>query len=242
MFVTDVRVRWRGDENPGVDHPLTPNNDKLAGKKSPLGESFWGGEGDDDLHAGNGDDQLFGSVGNDTLDTGAHNDYAEGGSGNDSVYGGTGDDFLGGGTGNDKLYGGDGADVLNGDEGNDYLKGGLGNDTLYGGEGNDILHGSGGNDGIYVGPNGQAGGGKGADRFYFDADLIGAKAAINDFNPKQDKLIFIIPGLDVEDFKMVKGGWGFDTNNDGTSDTYVMGENLGTPENAFNRGYALFDM
>ncbi|MCP4387885.1 MAG: calcium-binding protein [Gammaproteobacteria bacterium] len=73
---------------------------------------------------------LYGGDGNDTLD---------GGDGNDNLYGIPGDDRRDGGAGNDVLWGGSGSDTLNGGAGDDYLIGDAGDDTLRGGNGNDTF-------------------------------------------------------------------------------------------------------
>ena len=102
-------------------------------------------------NGGNGNDYLYGGAGNDTI---------TGGGGADYIYGAGGDDNLDGGvggyanyfdnTGNDTLYGGDGNDVLNAsDYGNNFLSGQNGNDVLYGWQGNDTLNGDAGNDVVY---------------------------------------------------------------------------------------------
>ena len=63
----------------------------------------------------------------------------DGGAGNDLIYGFGGDDTLLGGTGNDTFYGGDGDDELIGGTGDDTLNGGGGADTLDGGAGSDTI-------------------------------------------------------------------------------------------------------
>jgi len=73
-----------------------------------------GGDGDDRIVAGNG------------------NDLISGGAGDDKIFGGRGDDTLLGGDGNDKLRGGGGSDVLNGARGRDRLRGGAGIDHFLG--------------------------------------------------------------------------------------------------------------
>lgn len=236
---TDTRVRWMGDSDPGTDHPLTPDNDHLAYEDSPLGESFWGAGGNDELHGGKGDDDLFGAAGNDEVHGGPGLDYIEGGSGNDHIIGNAGSDFLGGGEGDDELYGNDGNDELFGDEGDDYQKGGKGNDTLKGGLGADTLHGSAGKDDLYGGEgDDHLGGGTGADRFYFDADIMGGTDTLPDFNRKQDQIH--VSGVGLDDISQVgPNKWGFDLTGDGSLDAYVVGENLGTPQYAFDHGYLI---
>ncbi|MFQ5565884.1 MAG: calcium-binding protein, partial [Paracoccaceae bacterium] len=75
----------------------------------------------------------------DTLSGGDGDDVLRGGDGNDTLSGGDGDDVLRGGDGNDTLSGGDGDDVLRGGDGNDVLIGGRGNDTMRDGDGDNVF-------------------------------------------------------------------------------------------------------
>jgi Ca2+-binding RTX toxin-like protein len=116
-----------------------------------------GGDGDDDLTGGGGNDQIrgddiagpggidtiSGGDGNDQLfaesadlSAGAQNDL-DGGPGADEIWGGLGNDTLRGGSGNDLLRGFDGPDDEDGGDGADEVTGGDGNDFLEGGDGND---------------------------------------------------------------------------------------------------------
>jgi Ca2+-binding RTX toxin-like protein len=82
---------------------------------------------------GDGDDFLRGGAGNDILLGGSGSDVIRGGSGNDVLLGQAGNDNLGGGDGSDVLLGGDGNDALNGggaDGAPDILVGGDGADTF----------------------------------------------------------------------------------------------------------------
>ncbi|MBD2301394.1 calcium-binding protein, partial [Nostoc sp. FACHB-190] len=88
-----------------------------------------GGDGDDILRGGAGDDTGFQSYS--TPDSSGSDDAG--------LFGGAGNDQLFGEAGNDALYGGDG---------NDILVGGLGNDTLTGGNGADQFTFSAANQGI----------------------------------------------------------------------------------------------
>jgi predicted extracellular nuclease len=98
------------------------------------------------FNGGNGNDNLAGTTGNDTMNGGNGNDRLDGRDGNDSAAGGNGNDVLIGGRGNDRLDGGNGNDRLDGGLGDDRLAGGNGNDTLAGGAGNDFLAGGNGSD------------------------------------------------------------------------------------------------
>ncbi|WP_136661282.1 calcium-binding protein, partial [Nitratireductor sp. XY-223] len=95
---------------------------------------IYGGDGDDRLTGGGGDDKIFGGDGNDRLTGGGGDDKIFGGDGDDTLYGGrvvvfrrvaesaatqsetthyfsgSGGDTLEGGKGNDTLHGGDGSD------------------------------------------------------------------------------------------------------------------------------------
>lgn len=110
-----------------------------------------GGEGNDRLDAGGGNDILIGGPGNDRLTARA---------GDNQLFGGDGEDELTAGRGNDELFGEHGNDVLRGDRGADRLDGGPGSDvifagrdgsTVFGGEGDDVIHGGAGNDFVDAG-------------------------------------------------------------------------------------------
>ncbi|MDB9445225.1 Calx-beta domain-containing protein, partial [Anabaena sp. CS-542/02] len=133
---------------------------------APLG-GLYGGDGNDTISGGAGDDRLYGEEGNDILNGDAGNDALYGGNGNDIISGGTGDDILYGEEGNDTLNGDAGNDALYGGNGDDTLNGGTGDDILFGEEGNDTLNGDDGNDTLYGG-NGDdtLNGGAGDDVFW----------------------------------------------------------------------------
>ena len=90
--------------------------DKSGGKTklSSKADYYNGGEGNDRIYGGPGDDIL------------------NGGRGNDKVFGGPGNDIVCGGVDNDKVFGDDGNDELYGEEQNDQLTGGPGNDYMNG--------------------------------------------------------------------------------------------------------------
>ena len=82
---------------------------------------LFGGDGNDTLTGGSGNDTLSGQDGNDTL---------SGGAGNDTLSGASGNDFIAGGAGNDTLVGGSGNDFIDGDQGTDIGLLGAGNDVF----------------------------------------------------------------------------------------------------------------
>lgn len=94
-----------------------------------------GGDGNDriDARAMTLPAQIFGGNGDDTLVGGSGDDYACASYGNDVIRGGGGDDLLCGRVGDDDVAGGSGNDTVTGDEGLDVVSGGNGNDLVFGG-------------------------------------------------------------------------------------------------------------
>ena len=103
------------------------------------------------VDGGDGDDQITTGAGNDRVDGGAGNDTISGGEGRDDLFGNTGDDTIDGGAGPDVLYGGDGNDKLVGGEGTNYIEGGAGNDHIDGRVGTNMISGGRGDDNIISG-------------------------------------------------------------------------------------------
>src|SRR6516165_3105466 len=95
---------------------------------------LFGGDGNDTLTGGSGNDQLFGGAGNDTLRGKGGNDLLFGGDGNDTLIGGAGDDQVFGQGGNDLM-------IWNPGDGTDLFEGGDGNDTaqVNGGNGAEVF-------------------------------------------------------------------------------------------------------
>lgn len=127
----------------------------------------WGGGGDDTIHGDHGNDHVYGRGGNDFLAGDGGNDKVWGGDGDDHMEGGDGHDHLHGWLGDDEGWGGNGFDHVHGDDGNDVLHGEAGKDHVYGGLGDDELYGEGDKDHVY----GQAGndwihGGDGQDKLW----------------------------------------------------------------------------
>jgi Ca2+-binding RTX toxin-like protein len=85
------------------------------------------------LNGGNGNDTMIGGKGDDVLNGGNGNDVLDGGDGDDSLFGGANDDVLTGGPGLDSMKGDDGNDTINAADGlSDLLvDGGAGNDTIH---------------------------------------------------------------------------------------------------------------
>ncbi|HEX8480545.1 MAG TPA: cadherin domain-containing protein [Allosphingosinicella sp.] len=116
------------------------------------------GGGDDEVHVGDMGNTAFGGAGNDHLFGGKLDDWLIGGEGDDRLYSGDGTiggapvglggdgNYLDGGAGNDHVYGREGSDWLEGGDGTDFLEGGDGDDILAGGGGLDTLRGGRGND------------------------------------------------------------------------------------------------
>jgi Ca2+-binding RTX toxin-like protein len=98
------------------------------------GAQLFGGNGNDTLTGGSGNDLLFGGAGNDTLLGKGGDDQLFGGDGNDTLIGGTGNDQMFGGAGNDRM-------IWNPGEGTDLMEGGDGNDTaeVNGGNGSEVF-------------------------------------------------------------------------------------------------------
>lgn len=130
--------------------------DFIEGRKNfdnPDGEFV--GAGDQEIHAGGGDDVVNARTGNDTVFGGDGDDLIAGGLDRDLLHGDAGADRIWGGTEDDTLYGGDGDDTLDGGGESDSLVGGEGDDQLSGGDDDDVMKGGNGND--------QASGGDGDD-------------------------------------------------------------------------------
>lgn len=139
---------------------------------------MFGGEKDDFLNGGLGNDHMRGQAGNDWLLGNDGNDSLWGGAGDDHLQGMDGDDLIWGGAGDDLITGRRGVDILWGGAGNDWLSGNW-EDRLLGGDGKDVLIGGAeliggaGIDGLYDDGNGDSilRGGTGDDFLFSALDL-----------------------------------------------------------------------
>ncbi len=110
--VTEIGI-WKNIESIGGG----PRNDIITGD-AVARNHIGGGDGEDTIYSGAGDDKLGGGIGNDI------------------IYGGDGDDVISGSGGADKMFGQGGNDILSGhDDGWDPEH----NDVLSGGDGCDVF-------------------------------------------------------------------------------------------------------
>ncbi len=138
------------DTNDGVGGTVTLQ--ALSVVNSPIGDSLYGGDGEDLISGGDGADLVSGDLGNDVM---------FGNGGNDSMYGGSGNDTINSGEGNDLLIGNAGSDVLDGSANDDTFvwRGAVdGNDSVLSGEGVDevSVRGSAAGDTFSVGQSGSS--------------------------------------------------------------------------------------
>lgn len=103
------------------------------------------------VEGGDGDDAITTGAGDDRIDAGAGNDVIASGAGRDDVFGNSGNDTITGGEGVNVVYGGDGDDELIAGSGTNFLEGGAGDDAIRGGGVSDIISGGIGNDRITAG-------------------------------------------------------------------------------------------
>jgi Ca2+-binding RTX toxin-like protein len=124
-------------------YQVTVNGEsRLMTKQQLENTTFKLGKGDDTLYVDPNVDvniKADGGDGNDVLIGGGGNDHLSGGKGNDVIFGGKGRDHLDGGKGHDWLFGGAGNDVIRGGKGRDYIDGGAGFDDVQGGRGRDTI-------------------------------------------------------------------------------------------------------
>jgi Ca2+-binding RTX toxin-like protein len=140
----EINYKVRADVENAIG---TPYNDHIeAGAGVWVNNRIFGGDGQDHIDAGLGDDYVDG--GNDFGDF-----ISETSVGNDTIYGGDGNDQITAGAGDDLVYGGKGLDEIDGEQGNDKLYGQGGDDTVIGGAGIDRIVGGSGNDNLIATDN-----------------------------------------------------------------------------------------
>lgn len=151
--------------NAGYILNVSLTDGQVASGQVLQGSLLEGGDGNDTILSGFGDDRLYGGAGADTVSfervvlpvfATLSERYASGGGGQDrlidfeNIVGSRANDLLIGDTGINLLVGGDGADRLSGEAGDDELQGGRGNDSLVGGTGADRMYGAAGDDSYIV--------------------------------------------------------------------------------------------
>jgi Ca2+-binding RTX toxin-like protein len=131
---------------PAVTVYVWAGNDTIEGSPATdIGQTFYGGDGDDDIYcfnqsyviAGDGDDYIVGSPEDDELRGGTGSDYIAGGDGDDILEAGpfgdpTDVNYLCGDVGADDMYGDSYQDYLWGGDDYDYAVGGSGYETCDG--------------------------------------------------------------------------------------------------------------
>lgn len=228
----------------------TAADEKLVGGKTSA--IIDGGDGRDEIRAGQEDDTVYGGLGNDVIYGNDGNDFIIGAEGNDRVFGrndhdfiigGAGNDALNGGAGNDVISGGIGQDKLYGEDGNDILDGGDGNDRIYGQAGDDLINGDAGNDAIYTGTgDDEVNGGDGDDRIFIEGgtNIVNGGGGNDIILADSDNQVDTINGGEGNDLLIgnngndiingdagndrIEGGNGHDTLDGGDGDDKIFGE------------------
>ena len=195
-----------GELSPDLDASLTiegeQGDDFINGYRSWLGlilrgnednDYILGGQADDLIDAGQGDNIVIGNAGDDKIYSGDGIDQIIGDegqtsgypgdvnwvinsirpefSGNDIIYSGGGNDWVIGGSGNDQIYAGEGSDAVIGDQGKMLFNGSqiIIANNIYDTTGNDRIEGAAGNDLILGGlGNDTLSGGQGDDAIIGD--------------------------------------------------------------------------
>jgi Ca2+-binding RTX toxin-like protein len=116
---------------------LEAGDDRLDGGPSTLDLLVFGGEGDDDITTGSGDDTVLGDLGTATYTAGSEVVTVLGIAGDGHLLGGAAGQILSVLTGRDLCAGGN--DTIDLGSGDDVGYGGDGDDTLSGGDGGDVL-------------------------------------------------------------------------------------------------------
>ena len=111
-----------------------------------VADAVQGGDGDDLIFVGEGNNNVNSGAGNDKITTGDGDDTINGGPGNDNIISGNGADNVNGEDGDDNIITynpmnptDDGNDIVNGGAGNDSINTGFGDDSVTAGDGDDII-------------------------------------------------------------------------------------------------------
>jgi hypothetical protein len=220
---------------------ITPNAVEQTLNGSNEADFILGGDMDELINGGAGNNILFGMGGNDNIQGGADNDSLCGNQGSDFLQGDAGNDSILGGKDNDTVVGGDGDDFLRGDRGNDIVAGGGGNDSIFGGQdddislgedGDDYILGNLGNDTINAGDgNDIAFGNEGADQIlglFGDDTLDGGQENDSLDGGEGNDLLLGGDGNDVllggDGNDTLYGGNGNDILNGGAGDDFLSGD------------------
>ena len=99
-----------------------------------------GGDGNDVLHGGVGNDSLSGNAGRDTLVGSVGSDRLAGNGGRDRIAADSGNDVVYGGAGGDWIFATNDNDVIKGEAGDDIISSSLGITTISGGDGDDTIY------------------------------------------------------------------------------------------------------
>jgi Ca2+-binding RTX toxin-like protein len=190
-------------------------NSNVVGIGNSIGNTIWGGNGDDSLSGLGGNDYIDGDDGDDTLAGGANGDSLFGGDGNDLLDGGANGDSMSGGAGDDTYIVDGSSDTVweaSAANGIDTVLSavsltlgsnvenltltatgsvnGTGNsldNAITGGSGANVLNGSSGNDTLSGGAgNDNLTGGSGSDEFVFSSWFTSNVDTITDFSSGTD--------------------------------------------------------
>ncbi|MFN3152513.1 SdrD B-like domain-containing protein [Bremerella sp.] len=226
-FTNIVALLYGGDDkffmNPNLDIPAYVSggdgNDEIrtgAGNDYVDGgegnNKIWTKDGNDEVVTGSGNDEIWTDDGDDIVSAGDGNNKVWLGDGNDQATTGSGNDEVFAGKGDDQVDAGDGNNKVWGDHGNDSLTTGSGNDELFGGNGDDVLNAGDGNNKLFGGNgNDILIAGSGEDEAFGDGDndVISTGAG-------NDK-VFGGNGLDI-----LIGGDGSDEIHGGSSDDLLI--------------------
>jgi PKD repeat protein len=112
--------------------------------------SVFGGNGNDTIRGGAGNNYIYEGNGNDWISPRGNTNYISVGNGNDTILASGQNDTIIAGNGNDSINGGSANDSIVAGNGNDSILGGAGNDTIVAGTGKDSIASGKGNNRLTV--------------------------------------------------------------------------------------------